>query len=1122
MKPPRTQASSVFAAAVILLAVGVFSSRAQVAQAPARTVGKESDVLKLDPFSVSADSDVGFVASSSLAGGRMATLLKDTPVAYSVITREFIDAFNVTDAIEAAQWSTNADQNETDMGSRMYGYDPSTFVRQRGIKMGLPTKNFFTIASTSDSYNLDRVDFARGPNSVLFGAGGVAGTMNSMTKQAETAKKITEFQIKLGSYKYYRFTADINRPITDKLAVRMNVLYHDQDTWRQNEFIEKRGITLAAKYVVSPKFSIRAEFEYKKHIDGQMNTSMLDYASAWDGKTTIPSYLANGNPTIALSATDIAAAGFNTARVPQRFIENAGWGHVFMNFQNRYESKGSQQNNDITLTNQINGVPIRTVGFALNRSSWADANDGVPADRWVRALAGSPYFHVPTREDTFLWTNRSLPMGIARGTDASLAFNYNPVPDLYFELAGARNEAKRFGENTQNRGMLNAQIDFNRTIPDGSPNPGFLKYYKDEFSYRTHKDYTLDQLRAQAVYMKDTRIGRLQLSAIGGISSNETYAWSRSMLLPLTSLAPDARSWTDVASYSEYGAWTRYYINDGSPRIWRDWTRTAAVTLNPLTGVTEKVQPRWVIDLRKPDNNYISTQISKYAQAAGNIDLFKNRLILIGAFRRDLTNVKTKQVYEPGAMPAGWDGTTTAYRPAAPDNYWDMTYLVKDASGRVTNPNPQPAINRPRARATAGVMGDRANVALSQYANDRFRDDFSLPDFNRGVNTHTYGAVFNLSRWMGLYGNTSTTFNFSQPAQRVDGSIVPPTSSEGKDYGIRFTLPNNRLSVSIGRFTSFQEGATLRAGTGTNPIGDAGPVGDLSATGRNVRGFKNIPTDTYSTRTDSTAGYEFEATANLTPAWRLTLNAGYTLAVQEKAQLDIIQFFKDNDAIMRQVLADSGVVIEVNNNAFINPAVDDPSRINQTKVLAAVTAWNNIQQSVLPNLASAKPRENGGNIRWKGNVATDYRFRTGPLKGLRVGGGAQYRGGQAVGYKGSDTIRDPNNPNKAIADPAGGPDAVLYGGGYIKAVASFSYTVKLKETGRALAPKTIQFDLNIDNLLDWKREIYGSINDIVQTGNTFFRPRVGEDITSVARRTVPGAFGYLAPRNYTFSAKLNF
>src|SRR5437868_993138 len=96
--------------------------------APVVPTRPAEEAVKLDPFSVSADSDVGFVAASSLAGGRIATALKDTPVAYSVVTKEFLDAFNLQDVIEASQWSTNANIVEGDGGTRMYGYSASTFV----------------------------------------------------------------------------------------------------------------------------------------------------------------------------------------------------------------------------------------------------------------------------------------------------------------------------------------------------------------------------------------------------------------------------------------------------------------------------------------------------------------------------------------------------------------------------------------------------------------------------------------------------------------------------------------------------------------------------------------------------------------------------------------------------------------------------------------------------------------------------------------------------------------------------------------------------------------------------------------------------------------------------------
>src|SRR5678816_1815825 len=95
--------------AAITVAFVLSSLSAQTAPTASSACTDESTV-KLDPFNVSAQSDVGFVAANSLAGGRMATALKDTPVAYSVLTSEFLEAFNITDAGKAADFSVNSNQ----------------------------------------------------------------------------------------------------------------------------------------------------------------------------------------------------------------------------------------------------------------------------------------------------------------------------------------------------------------------------------------------------------------------------------------------------------------------------------------------------------------------------------------------------------------------------------------------------------------------------------------------------------------------------------------------------------------------------------------------------------------------------------------------------------------------------------------------------------------------------------------------------------------------------------------------------------------------------------------------------------------------------------------------------
>src|SRR6185295_19788159 len=106
MRPTLVRSFAAFAAATV--ALGLPSLRAQTAPSSSTTGGDET--IKLDPFKVGADQDVGFVAANSLAGGRITTALKDTPVAYSVLTSEFLEAFNITDAAKASDFSVNTNQ----------------------------------------------------------------------------------------------------------------------------------------------------------------------------------------------------------------------------------------------------------------------------------------------------------------------------------------------------------------------------------------------------------------------------------------------------------------------------------------------------------------------------------------------------------------------------------------------------------------------------------------------------------------------------------------------------------------------------------------------------------------------------------------------------------------------------------------------------------------------------------------------------------------------------------------------------------------------------------------------------------------------------------------------------
>ncbi len=1088
-------------AIVAALALRVGGLHAQTAPSAPRVTDDEK--ITLTPFTVSAEKDVGFVAASSLAGGRIATALKDTPVAYSVVTAEFLEAFNLTDVAEATQWSVNSTVIDADGTNRAFGTSVANGgLRTRGVSTGVPTRNFFPYLTTADSYNLDRVDYGRGPNAVLYGAGGVGGTVNSVTKQADPSKSFQNARLQIGSYNRYRFTGDVNQAHNKQFAVRANVVWDQSDTWRDNEWKDRYGAHLAATFKPTSRLSIRAEGEYGKSRELRGTTSLRDRLSAWDGTTTFSAI-----PTTLPTNAQIAAAGI--VRSGPRFVRHDSFGGNVLNFENRYVTKGAAQNSTLTLTNQIDGVPIITPGFTLNNQAMIDDDFGVPSGRYARASAGSTFFRVPERETTSVWSNKR-PTFTEIGQDLALTVNYKLGDHLFLELAGDVNRSDVNGQTgLARRGGQDIYLDIDSTLPGGGANPNFKHAFMEFMEYQNLRTNDLKNIRAQAVYIRDTRVGKLQFSGMAGLTEQKTRSRALTLLLPLKSRAPDARSWVDNLEYSEYGLYTRFYLDQAN----RTYTPSTAPVkiVDPVTGNNETVTPAWMYDTRREDNNRNSLRKYKFLQGAGNLDLFKNRLVLIGAFRRDFAEIGDKRVVAPGDNLAGWDGTTLTFRRDAPADYFKLQYTPKNPAGIATGPA-QTADVRPRSNVNG------ANIPQPQYASDRFRDDYDSPALSPIINTFTTGAVVNVTRWLGVYGNVAETFSLTAPNQKADGTLVPPTSSRGKDYGFRVTLPNGRMSLSVGAFDSYQAGTSVLSPGGFNgaynAISDAPVVGDLSPVGRNARNVARFPQNVYSTVTSETKGYEFELTANFTRAWRTVLNAGHTKARVRDQYPDIIAYFKSQDAVSRQILADAGILIDANNRALINPALNEPTKINQTRVQAAVNGWNNLIDNVIPNTTSQVPQETNGNSKWVGNLATDYRFQGGPLKGVRLGTGVNYRSGQVVGYKGSNTIVNPANPATAIDDPTVGPGDSVYAPSYYKGVASASYTFKLKE-GRSL-----QLDLNVDNLFNRRTPLFGSNGGVIGTNATNLRPRT--DISSPARVTVPGNYSYHIPRNYTLSAKYNF
>ncbi len=214
----------------------------------------DSDVFDLSPFVVNTSDDIGYLATSTLAGTRLNTELRDLGAAITVVTQEYLEDLDASDVTEYLQYTAGAEVGgtwgnfaggETVVDSRGRATqaaareNPQGNQRIRGIGAAQLTRNYFRTDFTADSYNTERVTINRGPNAVLFGIGNPAGVIESTTKRAQLGRDLTTLGFRFGRESSYRATADINRVlIEDRVALRIAGL-HETDYFKQDPAFEK-------------------------------------------------------------------------------------------------------------------------------------------------------------------------------------------------------------------------------------------------------------------------------------------------------------------------------------------------------------------------------------------------------------------------------------------------------------------------------------------------------------------------------------------------------------------------------------------------------------------------------------------------------------------------------------------------------------------------------------------------------------------------------------------------------------------------------------------------------------------------------------------------------------------
>lgn len=182
--------------------------------------------------------------------------LRDIPQSLTVVTQKQIrdqallsigDVVRYLPGITAHQGENNRDQIV------MRGNNSSADFFLNGVRDD--------VQYYRDLYNIERIEALMGPNAMIFGRGGGGGVINRVSKQALFAP-LRELSLMGGSYDEKRIAADLNHAVNEAVAVRLNAVFEDSNTFRDFVGLRRYALNPTMTVALSPQTRMCLSYEY--------------------------------------------------------------------------------------------------------------------------------------------------------------------------------------------------------------------------------------------------------------------------------------------------------------------------------------------------------------------------------------------------------------------------------------------------------------------------------------------------------------------------------------------------------------------------------------------------------------------------------------------------------------------------------------------------------------------------------------------------------------------------------------------------------------------------------------------------------------------------------------------
>lgn len=215
------------------------------------------------------------------AASRLGLTHRETPATLDVLTQQRMQTEGLRTSVEAfnAAPGVNGGTLPGSVGvTSMRGFTSTAIaylfdgVRVTGSNSAI--RNF-------DTFNFERVEVLKGPASVLYGEGALAGAVNLVPKRAYIGQSGGEGLVSFGSFGTVRAGIGGALPINDRMALRADASFSDTQGWADDTDAQTQALTTSLLVQASDRLTLNVFADYFR-----------DESSPYFGSTLVPASVA--------------------------------------------------------------------------------------------------------------------------------------------------------------------------------------------------------------------------------------------------------------------------------------------------------------------------------------------------------------------------------------------------------------------------------------------------------------------------------------------------------------------------------------------------------------------------------------------------------------------------------------------------------------------------------------------------------------------------------------------------------------------------------------------------------------------------------------------------------------